>query len=245
MASSIYHHLPSDFEHEISSDVTPPAVNNESLARELAKTMALELGSKWKNYCCNHRVEKHKNDSYRKGPAPIEEAEDMKKSMKKATYGTLDSDVEDLEFEDMRKNGTVRNNENPYIKARIKTNAKGDSIASCRALIIYFSKLAKTKDEDETVDLNFVDSLLQNGADINFPDKHGQTVLHEIARGWHPDVAKFALQHGADVNKADGHGRTPLHLAAAVDYDDMLEFLVYNGGMLLSHYLYLLRLFGC
>ena len=102
--------------------------------------------------------------------------------MTKTTYGTLDSDVEDLEFEDMRNNGTVRNNENPYIKARIKTNAKGDSIASCRALIIYFSKLAKTKDEDETVDLNFVDSLLQNGADINFPDKHGQTVLHEISR---------------------------------------------------------------
>ena len=163
--------------------------------------------------------------------------------MTKTTYGTLDSDVEDLEFEDMRNNGTVRNNENPYIKARIKTNAKGDSIASCRALIIYFSKLAKTKDEDETVDLNFVDSLLQNGADINFPDKHGQTVLHEISRGWHRDVARFALQHGADVNKADGHGRTPLHLTAAVNYDDMLEFLVHNGGMLLSHYLFLLRLF--
>ena len=133
MASSIYHHLPSDFEHEISSDVTPPAVNNESLARELAKTMALELGSKWKNYCCNHRVEKHKNDSYRKGPAPIEEAEDMKKSVKKATYGTLDSDVEDLEFEDMRKNGAAGRDEHLHNKAKTKTNAKGDSIASCRA----------------------------------------------------------------------------------------------------------------
>ena len=242
MAGSSYQRLPSDFEHDVSSEITGPTVNNDALADQLAKNIALELGSKWQNYCCNHRVEKHKNDSYRKGPAPIEEAEDMKKSVTKATYGTLDSDVEDLEFEDMRKNGAVRNDENPYNKTKIKTNAKGDSIASCRALIIYFSKLAKTKDEDETVDLNFVDSLLQNGADINFPDKHGQTVLHEIARGWHPDVAKFALQHGADVNKADGHGRTPLHLAAAVDYDDMVEFLVHNGGMLLSNNLYFITL---
>ena len=107
--------------------------------------MALELGSKWKNYCCNHRVGKHKNDSYCKGLAPIEEAEDMKKSVTKATYGTLDSDVEDLEFEDMRNNRTVRNNENPYIKARIKTNPKGDSIASCRALIDIFLNSPKLK----------------------------------------------------------------------------------------------------
>ena len=143
----------------------------------------------------------------------------------------------------MRNNGAVGRDEHLYNKAKLKTNAKGDSIASCRALITYFSKLAKTKDEDETVDLNFFDSLLQNGTDINFSDKHGQTVLHEIARGWDPDVARFPLQHGADVNKADGHGRTPLHLAAAVNYDEMLEFLVHNGGMLLSHYLFLLRLF--
>ena len=71
MASSISHHLPSDFEHEISIDVTPPE-------------------------CCNHRVENHKNNSCRKGPALIEEAEDIKKSVTKTTYGTLDSDVEDL-----------------------------------------------------------------------------------------------------------------------------------------------------
>ena len=103
----------------------------------------------------------------------------------------------------------------------------------------FFSKVLQSS---SNVDLNFVDSLLQNGADINFPDKSGQTVLHEIARGWHTDVTKFVLQHGANVNKADGHGRTPLHLAATVDYDDMLEFLVHNGGMLLIHYLSLLRL---
>ena len=205
----------------------------DTLKDQIAKNIALDVGGKWRNYCCDRRAEKHKTDSYRKGPAPIEEF-DQKKSVSQATYGTLDSDVEDLEFESDRKNGSALNSDvSHYNRVKAKTNDKGDSLASCRALIVYFSKLAKTKDEDETIDLDFVDSLLQSGADINFPDRHGQTILHEIARGWHPDVAKFALQHNADVNKCDGYGRTPLHLAAAVDYDDMVEFLVQNGGMVL------------
>ena len=206
-------------------------LNPDAIANQISKTIALELGSKWKDFKANRRAEKHKVDSHRKGPAPIEEADGMKKSVTSATYGTLDSDVEELEFEDIRSKAEKEEADaNPYNKVKAKTNAKGDSLASCRALIVYFSKLAKSKDDSETIDLNFVDSLLQSGADINFPDKHGQTVLHEISRGWHPDVAKFAIQHGADVNKADHHGRSALHLAAAVDYDDMVEFLVHNGG---------------
>ena len=212
-------------------------LNPDAIANQISKTIALELGSKWKDFNSNRRVEKHKVDSHRKGPAPIEEADRMKKSVTRATYGTLDSDVEELEFGEPE---TKTVEANPYNKVKAKTNAKGDSLASCRALIVYFSKLAKSRDDNETIDLNFVDSLLQSGADINFPDKHGQTVLHEISRGWHPDVAKFAIQHGADVNKADNHGRSALHLAAAVDYDDMVEFLVHNGGEL---FLYYLRLF--
>ena len=99
----------------------------------MAKCLPLELSSKWKNYCCNHRVENHKNNTHRKSPAPTEEAEDIKKSVTKTTYGALDSDVEDLEFEDMRNNGAVGREEHLHNKAKTKTNAKGDSIDSCRA----------------------------------------------------------------------------------------------------------------
>ena len=223
-----YHQLRSDL--DAASDMTEQTqLNPDAIANQISKNIALELGSKWKDFQSIRRVEKHKVDSHRKGPAPIEEADGMKKSVTKATYGTLDSDVEELEFEETR-NQTPTDDDNPYNKVKPKTNAKGDSLASCRALIVYFSKLAKSRDDDETVDLDFVDSLLQNGADINFSDKHGQTVMHEISRGWHCDVAKFAIQNGADVNKVDHHGRSPLHLAAAVDYDDMVEFLVQNGG---------------
>ena len=221
---SAYQKIINPSETDAVSDITL-ATNVDFNGTSLSHNPKLEVDSKWKNFNSNRRIEK--TNIHRKGPAPIEDADILKKSVSKATYGTLDSDVEDLEFEDKRKSGLV---EDPYRKVKSKTNDKGDSLASCRALVVYFSKLAKSKDDNETIDLNFVDSLLQNGADINFPDKHGQTILHEIARGWHPDVAKFALQHGADVNKADNHGRTVLHLAAAVDYDDMVEFLVCNGG---------------
>lgn len=216
----------------ISEVTEQTGFNPAVVAEQISKNIALDIGSKWRDFAATRRAEKHKIDSHRKGPAPIEEADGMKKSVAKATYGTLDSDVEDLEFEELRKDGGyVQDTANPYNKVRQKTNSKGDSLASCRALIVYFSKLAKSRDDNEIIDLNFVDSLLQNGADINFSDKHGQTVMHEISRGWHTDVARFAIQHGANVNKADFHGRTPLHLAAAVDYDDMVEFLVQNGGM--------------
>ena len=198
-----------------------------SVFNQIQKALFLETGDKFRNYSSKRRVEKDKTDHYRKGPAPIEESDAINKSTTKATYGTLDSDVEDLDFEEVRHQNSKNNY---YNKLRLTTNEKGDNLASCRALIVYFSKLAKSKDEAEVIDLNFVESLLENGADINFSDKHGQTILHEISRGWHPDVAKFAIENGADINKCDTFGRTALHLAAAVDYDDMVQFLVDNGG---------------
>ena len=197
------------------------------ILESLKKTIIMESGEKYRNYSSKRRVEKDKTDHYRKGPAPIEESDTINKSTTKATYGTLDSDVEDLDFEEVRQQNSKNNY---YNKLRLTTNEKGDNLASCRALIVYFSKLAKSKDDAEIIDLNFVESLLDNGADINFPDRHGQTILHEMSRGWHPDVAKFAIEHGADINKCDSYGRTPLHLAAAVDYDDMVQFLVDSGG---------------
>ena len=209
---------------------------------QISKTILLESGEKYRNYSSKRRVEKDKTDHYRKGPAPIEESDAINKSTTKATYGTLDSDVEDLDFEEVRHQNSKNNY---YNKLRLTTNEKGDNLASCRALIVYFSKLAKSKDEAEVIDLNFVESLLENGADINFPDKHGQTLLHEISRGWHPDVAKFAIEHGADINKCDVFGRTPLHLAAAVDYDDMVQYLVDNGGRLKRWFLNQLQVFVC
>lgn len=98
------------------------------------------------------------------------------------------------------------------------------------ALLHYFAKLASSNDVTDTMDYDFVESLLKNGASINTTDKHGQTVFHEVARSWHTDVAKFLIDHGADVNQSDKFGRSPLHVASAVDYAEMIEFLIHNGA---------------
>ncbi len=49
-----------------------------------------------------------------------------------------------------------------------------------RNLIEYFAKLAESKDEDECVNLEYVESLLNSGAKIDCTDKYGQSILHEV-----------------------------------------------------------------
>lgn len=104
------------------------------------------------------------------------------------------------------------------------------SKSSNKALLIYFSKLARSKNVSDELDLDFIESLLTNGADINMMDKYGQTIFHEVARTWHIDVGTFLLAHHGNINQTDKYGRTPLHIAAAVNYPQMVKFLIDNGA---------------
>ena len=112
---------------------------------------------------------------------------------------------------------------------------KDKTAAASKALIIYLSKMAN-KGSKETVDFRFLDSLILGGANINVTDKHGQTAMHEIARNWNTDVAKFLIDLGANVNQADKWGRSPLHLASAVDHFEMVKYLIDNGGIIVAIY---------
>ena len=170
--------------------------------------------SKWDFLENSRRKTPKSNCLYREGPAPKSEA---KKTTAKHANGSLDSDVEENEVSiETEQNGP-------------KTSSKKAPSAGSKAFIIYFSKLAHAQ-EAELVDFDFVESLLEGGASVNSTDKHGQTVFHEVARNWHPDVAYFLLQKGANINKPDKWGRTPLHSASAVDHAEMVEFLLRNGG---------------
>ena len=169
---------------------------------------------KWDFLQNSRRKTLKSNCLYREGPAPKNTA---KKTGAKHANGSLDSDVEESEV------GSEKEKNDPK-----KPDRKVPSAGS-KAFIIYFSKLAHAQ-EAELVDFDFVESLLEGGASVNSTDRHGQTVFHEVARNWHPDVAYFLLQKGADINQPDKWGRTPLHSASAVDHAEMVEFLLQNGG---------------
>ena len=198
----------------------------------------LNAVSKWRDYVSSRRKVLDQKvsrviASFREGPAPKEE------SRKKGTYEDLnstlrgiDSDINDDEEE---KQFDYENSVVTDITASFEVKSgdmrSGKSTLSSRTLIYYFSKLASSARTEDMVDLDFVEGLLDNGADINLTDKHGQTIFHEVARAWHIDVAKFLIEKNADVNKADKFGRTPLHVASAVNYFEMVEFLCQNGGI--------------
>lgn len=73
--------------------------------------------------------------------------------------------------------------------------------SSSRALILYFAKLSANMNENEVIDLEFVDTLIKTGADINTTDRHGQTIMHEASRQWEVDVARFLMERGKKKKK--------------------------------------------
>ena len=83
------------------------------------------------------------------------------------------------------------------LDARRKQRKNNPAINSpSRALMYYFTKLASSSDEDQVIDLDFVDTLITNGASPTICDRHGQSILHEAARQWELGVAKFLLEKG-------------------------------------------------
>ncbi|XP_068094117.1 transient receptor potential channel pyrexia-like isoform X2 [Hyperolius riggenbachi] len=128
------------------------------------------------------------------------------------TYSGLEAKSEDQKF-----------NENSiHLPEEVPIKPSRDTVLN------YFIKLSKN--ESEQINFETIDRLLAEGCDVNEMDRHGQTVMHEVAKGWHIDVAHFLMERQADVNKADSYGITPLHVAAAVDYPDMVSCLLKRGA---------------
>ena len=56
--------------------------------------------------------------------------------------------------------------------------------------------------------LDGLNELLAEGADVNESGYFGKTPLHEASRNGHFEVANVLLAAGAEVNKTDIDGRT-------------------------------------
>ncbi|KAJ4246003.1 hypothetical protein NW762_013747 [Fusarium torreyae] len=64
--------------------------------------------------------------------------------------------------------------------------------------------------------LDCLQVLLENGADVNDRDIHGQTLLHKFSYShWgsedYASLSQLLINHGADCNARDNSGNTPLH----------------------------------
>ena len=68
-----------------------------------------------------------------------------------------------------------------------------------QALLQYFAKLSSSADVDDSLDLEHIQSLLNEGASVNTSDRFGQTLLHEVSRTWGVDVAKFFIEQGMRI----------------------------------------------
>ncbi|HAU28844.1 MAG TPA: hypothetical protein DCW68_01875 [Rhodospirillaceae bacterium] len=78
--------------------------------------------------------------------------------------------------------------------------------------------------------INIAQHLLENGADINCRDEHGNTPLHQAAWNRKPKMAKFLILHGAKINAVTENWYTPLHHAAFQQNPAIVQMLIYHGA---------------
>uniref|UniRef100_A0A0R3RKG5 ANK_REP_REGION domain-containing protein n=1 Tax=Elaeophora elaphi TaxID=1147741 RepID=A0A0R3RKG5_9BILA len=94
----------------------------------------------------------------------------------------------------------------------------------------------ESKDEDIFLsaclsgDLEEVQTLLNDGANINTTTVDGLTALHQAVIDGKPKMVQFLVEHGANVNAQDNEGWTPLHAAACCGNVDLVEYLCAEGA---------------
>ena len=71
--------------------------------------------------------------------------------------------------------------------------------------------------------------LVQNGADVNFPDRYGNTPLHHHARAYKNNM-KTLIRLGADIEAKNTYRETPLFTAAAACLPENVRILVEAGA---------------
>jgi ankyrin repeat protein len=76
---------------------------------------------------------------------------------------------------------------------------------------------------------NAARTLIDHGADLNAPDKMGNTPLMISMGNRNLELTEYMMSRGADAKKKDTLSKTLLHYAAAVDRPDFISMLVKAG----------------
>lgn len=78
--------------------------------------------------------------------------------------------------------------------------------------------------------IEVVEFLLNQGADVNAVDKGGLIPLHNASSYGHVDIAALLIKHGTAVNAVDKWGYTPLHEAAQKGRTQLCALLLAHGA---------------
>lgn len=72
-------------------------------------------------------------------------------------------------------------------------------------------------------DLDQVQKLIEDGADVNYKEKFGLPALIWATKNGHARVIALLLENGADPNTFDSSGETALNIAESQDIIDILK----------------------
>jgi len=81
-----------------------------------------------------------------------------------------------------------------------------------------------------TTDFQRMRSLLEDGADVEAENFHGQRPIHAAVIRERVELVELLIQHGANVNAADFHGYRPLHASTGRFKLDVVQLLVEHGA---------------
>lgn len=74
-----------------------------------------------------------------------------------------------------------------------------------------------------------METLLQNGANINACQRDGESPLYKACENGHDGIVKLLLSHGANANLCKENGKTALHAATAYGHKTIVETLLNNA----------------
>ena len=79
-------------------------------------------------------------------------------------------------------------------------------------------------------DVDEVQLLLANGADVHSVDEKNWTALHTAILMNQPEIVKILISHGSDLEKQTDDQCTPLHLAAMLGNIEIAKILLQNSA---------------